>query len=479
MSPNPIQGKIMLQGVLECQSPLHIGSGSNTRSDMDILLDDEGKPFIPATSIVGVLRHAIKPDANDFKPDANDFWGYTNENDGRQSALCCSDLVCQTESPITTIRDGIEIDNATGIVKEQSKYDFEVVERGTRFLLHMELSYRDSDSDKEFVRRMAATIHHVLRDKKITLGAKTMNGLGAIRLLEESTHIYEFDFSSKSNPDNSKSDVLYWLKQDFSAKQPIDVETLGTPFAITSDNFSINASFWLKNSLIVRSYSADPNDPDATHITSGDDLILPGTSLKGAIRARAERIVNTLDKPQEILENLFGYVIEKKDKKEKSQKPDKKKAKIHVKETVLPKFVSNMQVLASEIQTRIKIDRFTGGTIESALFDTMPVFSSGTKPANADPKELINLQIHVRDCQEHEAGLLLLVLKDLWTGDLAVGGEKNVGRGVFQGVQAKIAWNGQELCTLPEHVQDVTEDQKETLNAYAKALNDYNTTTTD
>jgi len=50
----------------------------------------------------------------------------------------------------------------------------------------------------------------------------------------------------------------------------------------------------------------------------------------------------------------------------------------------------------------------------------------------------LSTQIEIEGCEKHEAGLLLLILKDLWTGDLAVGGEKSIGRGVFQGHKAKI-----------------------------------------
>lgn len=448
MQNKPIIGKIIVQGEVECLSPLHIGNGKDERSDLDVLLDAQGNPFIPATSLVGVLRHATK----NIEPqeDWKKFWGYTSEKQdeqelGQQSSVRCSDLICQSQTLKPVIRDGIEIDNTTGVVKKQRKYDYELVERDTRFKLNMEFSYRDSD--KEFVSRMAATIYTLLKEKQIKLGAKTNSGFGEIHLLENTAKIYEFQFS----PD-TKSDVLYWLTRNFSAKQPISIETLGTPFAIGSDNFSINASFWLKNSLIVRSYSADPDAPDATHITSNNDWILPGTSLKGAIRARAERIVNTLNKPKELVENLFGFVVEN------EKENNKKKGRIRVKEAVLPQFVS-------EMQTRIKIDRFTGGTIESALFETMPLFGG-------KPDKIINLQLHVRDCQPYEAGLLLLVLKDLWTGDLAVGGEKNVGRGVFQGIQAIIEWNGKKIC-LEEDFGKMTTQQKETLQGYVNALNSY------
>ena len=38
-----------------------------------------------------------------------------------------------------------------------------------------------------------------------------------------------------------------------------------------------------------------------------------------------------------------------------------------------------------------------------------------------------------------EIGLLLLVLKDLWTGDLPIGGESSVGRGRLRGKEATLS----------------------------------------
>jgi CRISPR/Cas system CSM-associated protein Csm3 (group 7 of RAMP superfamily) len=128
-----------------------IGNGKDERSDLDVLLDAQGNPFIPATSLVGVLRHATKNIAP--QEDWKKFWGYTSEKQdeqepGQQSSMHCSDLICQSQTLKPVIRDGIEIDNITGIVKKQRKYDYELVERGTRFKLNMEFSYKEAD--KEF-----------------------------------------------------------------------------------------------------------------------------------------------------------------------------------------------------------------------------------------------------------------------------------------------------------------------------------------
>lgn len=461
MSPEAKKmGKIVLKGKIKTISPLHIGCGSGEKSDLDILLDGEGKPFIPATSFVGVLHHLISENTEACKNEKewHRFWGYSRCNEGHQSMFRCSDLLLsQNSSPKIVIRDGIRIDNKTGMVEDQKKYDYEILERGTRFDLSMEFSY-DKVADEQFVKKMVSTIY-VLLGQGIQIGAKTNSGLGQIELIESDTRVYHFDFSEKK-------DVLHWLTQatqNFSQKNVIPINELAQAFEITSNEFSITAILQLKNSLIIRSYSEEPympetsddeseqpGPPDAVHMKSLNDWVLTGTSLKGAIRTRAQRIVNTLGKESEIIDELFGKVDDE------NRSDDARKGKIRVKESILPGFVA-------ELQTRIKTDRFTGGTIETALFDTMPLWSG--------LDEVVSMEICVRQCKDHEAGLLLLVLKDLWTGDLAVGGEKNIGRGVFQGVKAIIRCNGDEPILIKSDLNNIRDGDRKKLEGYVDALN--------
>ena len=51
--------------------------------------------------------------------------------------------------------------------------------------------------------------------------------------------------------------------------------------------------------------------------------------------------------------------------------------------------------------------------------------------------------------EQAEIGLLLLLLKDLWTGDLPLGGESGSGRGRLHGFQAE--------CTLPDQRWTLTQ----------------------
>jgi CRISPR/Cas system CSM-associated protein Csm3 (group 7 of RAMP superfamily) len=466
-------GKIVLQGKIELLSAALPGSGNAENSDADVMVNKHRKPFIPATAFLGAIRHCLDHSYRRLPG----LWGFTQENRvGRQSpaanvswqsAVNCADLtLVEGNNASVVVRDGIKINNTCGIVVDKKKYDYEVVDAGAQFSLHMEFSWDDGnkslpaqekqDITKDSVEKTVATIVQLLQVKpptangQIRIGAKTNNGLGKITLRE--AKILVFDFAKKT-------DVLRWLKQDFAAQPAVNLDT--TPWPRTTNQLVIEVALSLKNSLIIRSYSVDPHMPDAVHMQSAGKHVLTGSSFKGALRARAEKIANTLGKPPSLIHKLFGNVDGD------SRSSDASKGRLHVEEIFLP------ASLASEAQTRIKIDRFTSGTIESALFDTMPVFAKSAEPIR-------NIRITIEHCREHEIGLVLLVLKDLWTGDLAIGGEKNVGRGVFAGkeavitmkdLQATIQDNNGKLEIAPPEAKDKLENFVASLVNYTEGAN--------
>jgi CRISPR/Cas system CSM-associated protein Csm3 (group 7 of RAMP superfamily) len=82
------------------------------------------------------------------------------------------------------------------------------------------------------------------------------------------------------------------------------------------------------------------------------------------------------------------------------------------------------------VQSRVKIDRFTGGSYPGALFTQQPAYGGNGAT--------VGVCLELRQPRDAEIGLLLLVLKDLWTGDLPLGGESSVGRGRLKGESATL-----------------------------------------
>lgn len=429
-------GFLLLKGEIELVSPAIIGSGNSDTADLEVVKDSNGVPYIPATSFAGVLRHKIKNLSLPRKT-LEKIWGLSiasSHQDLRQSSIIISDLLPKG-NPLLSIRDGVRIDRKRGVAEDKAKFDYEVIDAGALFNLKIEVPLDGEDDDLR--ERLLATYVEMLKNDSIRLGAKTNSGFGKIRLRDYK--FYHFNFKEK---EHVKAWFRYLKTKELPPSQQLKVE----PIPFNEREFILNANFIIKNSLIVRDYSIDSYSPDMVHIKSNGRPILPGTSIKGAIRARAERIVKTLEVENSVIEDLFGEAGK--------DVPEPKRGRIIVDETYIDGY-------AEEVQTRIKIDRFTGGTIEGALFETKPLFRK------KEEREF-QIRITIKDYKDYEIGLILLILKDLVTGDLPIGGEKSIGRGILIGKKISLRIDGEEIeFTKPE---ELSKEQIEKLQRYVSEL---------
>ena len=445
-------GKIILKANLELISPLMIGSGESEISDRDILLNKEGKPFIPASSFMGKLYNELSSDKKkkyfgQKKAGENDKNEEENKAESskfeHQSYIICDDLHLSDDSAKNTaIRDGIRINPETGLVEKETKFDYQVLEPGNHFALEMSINVEPDDNYND-CKELMKNIVNVLSNRQFALGGKTSSGFG--NLQAQNIKVMEYDFADK------KQAAAYLLKKE--------TENLFSEYIeenpMLNDEFRINASFQIVNSFLIRSYSKTPYGSDATQIKCGDKFVLPGTSLRGALRARAQKILNLLwenkkDEVDMFIAALFGTTSL--EKKNEYSVP----SSLYVSETV----IDNVEC---QLQNRIQIDRFTGGTIESALFDSMPVF-----PVPNDEAQLVNLTLTIHKPLPSQKGLLLLLLKDLYTSELPIGGEKNVGRGLLKGTKATVT-NGDESIHF-SNFEDIDEASQKLFNQYIEAL---------
>lgn len=492
LTEESVVGKTIVKGKLKLLSPLLLGSGNDDLADIEVMRDSNGSPFIPGTSLAGVLKHYFEDNFQDqLYYDSECFWGIHRKKTGNgkkeesyQSAFICHDRDCRyrrlcsyckesyqsaficydlfSKGASVRVRDGVKIDPRSQTAEKSGKYDFELIEEGAEFDLFWELTLRGNNS-KEKYQKILATLIDVLKNGELSIGAKTNSGFGKCEL--QDIHVIHFDFKNIN-------DVLEWLKQDW---QKSDYKGEGSewkmePYPIENRTFSIDAKFAIKNSIIIRAYSEKANMPDSTSLTSAGKYILPGTSLKGAIRHRASKILKTLSPEGNIaegkIESLFG-IAGKEGESEGKTKCGKSKKEIKSRVKVEEIEINNVE---PELQTRIKIDRFTGGTIKSALLESMPLWSKGND-------EALNIKIKIEKYKPWEAGLMMHVLKDLWCGDLAIGGEKSVGRGVLKGLSATIKWNNEEgedrELVIKENENglfDIGEATAKELNQFAESI---------
>jgi hypothetical protein len=107
--------------------------------------------------------------------------------------------------------------------------------------------------------------------------------------------------------------------------------------------------------------------------------------------------------------------------------------------------------------TRIRIDRFTQGVYSGALFDEEPEYCGRTQ-----------VRLELRKPRDGDCGLLLLLLKDLLSGDLHVGGAGSVGRGVVKGT-ARLQFPDGREATIESDLK-ISNDAKALFNEMITAF---------
>ncbi len=440
--------RIYARGIWTAETALHLGgeaSDFGSGIDLVILRDSSGRPYIPAASLAGASRSHLARvllDTASYREEREPAQIHLLFGDDYQSLLTVFDAPLQTNTKVL-VRDGVKIDPVTGTAEDQKKYDFEVFPAGAAFQIEFALIlYQDlpdywckrsnhhDDSpgqpvSVEQIKSCFRLLLESLRAGEVPLGAKTSRGLGKGR-------IDEWELCCL---DMTKREALAaWLCGDPYSYISSSLDALGPALPSTEvPRFTIDAIFALESSLLIRSAGEDDNGPEFVHLSENGRPLLTGTGLTGALRHRAQKIANTIN-PQAnldgnnpkigLVERIFGYVHE--DDRDNPAAA----SRLRVSEVSL----SGGRVCL-QVQGRVSIDRFTGGALETALFDEAAYWPQAGEQA-------IKISFSLEDPQPEEVGLLLLAFKDLWLGDLPIGGEVGVGRGVLRGRHAKLCRSG-------------------------------------
>jgi CRISPR/Cas system CSM-associated protein Csm3 (group 7 of RAMP superfamily) len=474
-----ISGRWVIEGDLVLQTPTHLGNGDTDGIvDMPLLLDEAtGRALLPGTSLAGALRNYLRERRHGFEQRAADaliealFGGEKGNDEGNQSALIIDDAL--GAMPQIELRDGVRIDPITRTAKidvdngilRGYKYDLQLLEAGTTFPLRMELLL-SRGNDQQQMKQMLALALHGLEAGEVAIGLRKRRGFGVCRV--ERWRVTRYDFTKPT-------DLLAWLAEDHPDWKfaPGDqrsgqhiADLLGVSLERVEDRRNlcrIHAHFIIDGSLLIRAgFGEQDRGPDTVHLHSARPggarkPVLSGTSLAGALRHRAERILRTIGNAAQattMIDNMFGPARITSGDKQKARS-----SRLIVSETVIENPVNL-------VQNRIRIDRFTGSVHGTGLFNEQPVFGKNDT--------LVAIDLTLRNPQDAEIGLLLLLLKDLWTGDLPLGGEIGIGRGRLKGVEAVIETPQYKAKPLTISAVDgdrrLTVSDRSTLERYVAAL---------
>ena len=422
--------RLYARGKWKLNSVAHFGGDETGMADMCLLRNAEGHPFIPSASIAGAARSFLAQQSlpwteyrdglTEEPPDLKRLFGGGDKPDtnkpGTMSALIVADAACASKQATTSIRDGVRVVIQSGSAAEGAKFDVEVVERGTEFDLSLACVIRDGDNNKELEKLFLALLHG-FKAGDIRLGARTRRGYGRGKVAS-----WEIRNLRMYNPE----DVMAWLRDDIWSRPASNL----TPHPLPSDQrqyFRLEANFFLRTSLLIRSSPSDPKDPDMVHLHSAGKPVVPGTSFAGAFRHLASLIAATIGCwSEKAVSEIFGPVH--KQEANDSTEKDLWASRVWIEE----KLVKNVE---SRWQDRVAIDRFTGGSLQNALFNEKPIFPICLKD---EKKPHLRLTLKLEEPEDEEIGLLFLTLRDFWNGHAALGGETSNGRGTLQGVKAKL-----------------------------------------
>lgn len=451
MREEQVIGKLVASGTLVLDAPLLIGAGAGGRDEQDIhmLRDQQGVPLIPGTSLAGVLRDFLA--AEDAEACALLFG--TEQGGKRRDGLpemqsAVSLQYVRLADARDCIRDGVAIDDWTGTAVRHGKYNYEAIDAGAHGFFSAEITLRGIHARYEDGLKDALQRLENLLLTGFSLGAHTAKGFGKVHLEKMQVDVYDF---------HKKEDALAWLRlgekaapgelplwHGASSSHRLLEADAGKP-VYRRDDFIVEADFSLRSSLIVRDYDRDALAAEEKKLgengekslaavmkrDSRGNFLLPGTSLKGALRHRAAHILRALDRPEALLDQLMGLSPARMQALGSHSEEKAFRSPFEVSEAYLRSGVKQSP------QSRNRIDRFTGGTMDTALFTTLPIWQ---KEANTP---VLHLRFGVRRAERWQAGLTLLLLKDLWLGRVALGGEKSIGRGRLAGCAASIHYQGE------------------------------------
>jgi CRISPR/Cas system CSM-associated protein Csm3 (group 7 of RAMP superfamily) len=284
-----VYSRIHLAGTLVADSPLHVGGyGEEVDTDLPLARDGAGQLYVPGTSLAGALREL----AEQFFGVSviEELWGYQRDDRGHASFVVVDDAVIEnSDMVVVEVRDHVGIEREFGAAAEHIKYDRAILPRGTKLSFRLTVEV-ESQAKRDQALAMLAALKQTLEAGAVRLGAAKTRGLGHVKLIE--AQLTEQNFSSRQG-------ILASLRQTHGvvvSQTDIDAAQQNHPVH-KRPRLTLNIHWKPLGPLMVKA-GFEGVASDMLPLVSGCDgqvsLVLPGSSIKGALRTQAERIVRAV-----------------------------------------------------------------------------------------------------------------------------------------------------------------------------------------
>lgn len=456
--------QIRITGTLTTTSLLHCGDGDTSpvkewssrkekgeKGHINTVCKDQGnKPYIPATTLRGSLRERCRKNSQNSE---EALFGKAHDKEGVIGKVRVYDAEYQT-TPIdkndlffntgssTSLHDGVSIDPITQTAKEHLLFCHEVVPVGTKFSFLLEA---DRITEKELDTLLALLCGWNAR-MQTAVGKGRSKGWGRLQW-GESTTVEKLTIDT----------VQMWVgddKADLPKWGGGGAETIKTPRDSGSD--AIGFSIHPTAPLLVNDHARISEEKEKPKLefmrTKEGKAVIPGSTLRGAVRAHAYRIMATIahqhygvpaqeaaNKVESCIEKLFGG--------------ERFRSHLWISEAIAETTKCHPQFFNA-------VDRFTGGVSGSALYNVV-----------AAECDVLRGECHLEERERKQSpstsvttpegdwwkGLLLLVARDFIEGDFVIGWGK--GRGYGAGRVSFTLSDGSECNSFPALLKFLEKDQ--------------------
>ena len=276
-----IQTRWKISSEVTAETPIHVGGmGGDADTDLALAVNGRGKYYIPGTSLAGTLRSWMGRSLDETN--INNLWGFQDKNsNGHASFIIVEDAEINRQNMTIEIREGVGIDRHTGAAAESFKYSRAILPKGVTFPLNitLDIGEKENQNPNDLWQLLRA-----LEAGDIRIGAAKTRGLGKVKLSITSIHEQKFDAENIFDVLINGGQLRQW--DEFKPKN------YNSPNQLTLD------IVWNPKDPVMVKAEGDGIAVDILPLISQVNqkvyFVIPGSSIKGVLRAHAERIVRTL-----------------------------------------------------------------------------------------------------------------------------------------------------------------------------------------
>ena len=327
------------------------------------------------------------------------------------------------ESPLPK-RHGVGIDRTTGAASDGALYEHEFLPRGTRFTIRITAEGRDGEkmereqsngipgpAPSKSVKNLLEVIVDVLTSGAVCLGGRTGSGQGTIQVIEPK--LRRTGKTTDAGALTAPADVLDALIGEDEEGTPIPLElggwSLEEPARIKITWWSPTGIFVAEDEKLTKQRKAQKEAEnrekgineevhevvyplrDPSEEWENAQLLIPGTSIRGALRSRASRIARTVLAARDDFKPLTSHDIHEQIAAEPNLVRYMFGSTVYRGAVTVHDCLSTKRGKLIEV-THNAIDRWTGGVIDGGLFTEAVYLGTHWEPItiDIDLRQLLN-----------------------------------------------------------------------------------------